>query len=119
MTLKADAVDLGAILFDKFDDVLCAGGFGARRLNVIIVVVEFRGGVGGRGGCEGNGDVGGADGSVEDVLAVGAVFVEGFIHNIPVIALAFVVGHFVRDVVLHDIDEGGVIEAAIGDCMNC
>ena len=77
MALQTDAVDLGVVGFDQFDDVLGGGCFVAGVFNAVVVVVELRGWVCGGGGSEGDGDVGFADGFVEDVVAVGAVFVEG------------------------------------------
>lgn len=77
MALQTDAVDLGVVGFDQFDDVLGGGCFVAGVFNAVVVVVELRGWVCGGGGSEGDGDVGFADGFVEDVLAVGAVVVEG------------------------------------------
>ena len=78
VALQTDAVDLGVVGFDQFDDVLGGGCFGAAEFDAVVVVVQFHGRVcGGGGGGEGDGDVGFADGFVEDVVAVGAVFVEG------------------------------------------
>ena len=77
MALETDAVDLGVVGFDQLDDVLGGGCFVAGVFDAVVVVVELRGWVCGGGGGEGDGDVGFADGFVEDVVAVGAVFVEG------------------------------------------
>lgn len=79
MALETDPVDLGVVGFDQFDDVLGGGCFGAAEFDAVVVVVQFHGRVcgGGGGGGEGDGDVGFADGFVEDVVAVGAVFIEG------------------------------------------
>lgn len=77
MALETDAVDLGVVGFDQFDDVLGGGCFVASVFDTVVIVVQFCGWVCGGGGGEGDGDVGFADGFVEDVLAVGAVVVEG------------------------------------------
>lgn len=78
MGLHADAVNFDAVGLNEFDDALGAGGFGAEVLDVVVVVVELGGGVGGRGGFEGDWEVGLADGFVEDAFAVAAVLVEGW-----------------------------------------
>lgn len=77
VALQTDAVDLGVVGFDQFDDVLRGGCFVAGVFDAVVVVVQFRGWVCGGGCGEGDGDVGFANGFVEDVLAVGAVVVEG------------------------------------------
>lgn len=98
--LDADAVDFNAPGFERLDEVQLGGGFGAGAFDVVVVVVELYGGVGGCGGLEGDGDVFGADGVAEDVGAVGAVVVEGFVYDVPGVAFALVVRHFIGDVVL-------------------
>ncbi len=100
MCLQADAVDLDAPGFERLDEVLGSGGFGAGIFDVVVVVVQLYGRVGGGCGLEGDGDVLRADGVVEDVSTVGAVIVEGFVYNVPSIAFASVVGNFIGDVVL-------------------
>lgn len=76
MGLHSDAVDLGTVLFHELDDVLRTGGFGACGLDVVVVIEELCGRVGSCGCGECDGDVGGANGVIEDVGAVGAVFIE-------------------------------------------
>ena len=137
MALETDAVDLGVVGFDQFDDVLGGGCFGAAEFDAVVVVVQFHGRVcgGGGGGGEGDGDVGFADGFVEDVLAVGAVVVEGctlltrsdadtggtvghtFVNNIPGNTLALVVSNHLGDMVLHGLDECLVGPGSTSDCM--
>jgi hypothetical protein len=78
MALVADAVDAHAVRLDQLDDAGGALELGAQVLEVVVVVVELGGGVGGGGGAEGDGDVGLADDAEEDVVAVGAVLVEGW-----------------------------------------
>ena len=97
--LQADAVDFDAPGFERFDEVQRGGSFGAGAFDVVVVVVELYGGVGGGGGLEGDGDVFGADGVVKDVGAVGTVVIEGFVCGVPGVAFAFVLGHFIGDVV--------------------
>lgn len=53
------------------------GGSGDAYLEVVVVVEELGFGVDFAGDLEGDGDVGFADGVVEDGFTVGAVFVEG------------------------------------------
>lgn len=77
VALETDPVDLGVVGFDQFDDVLGGGCFGAAEFDAVVVVVQFHGWVCGSGCGEGDGDVGFADGFVENVVAVGTVFVEG------------------------------------------
>lgn len=115
MGLHANTIDLCAVLLDELDDALGAGGFGSCGFDVVVVVEELCARVGGGGSSEGDGDVGFADGIVEDVGAVGAVFVERFVDDVPLEAFALVVGDFLRDVVLQDADEGGVVEVAVRD----
>ena len=135
VALQTDAVDLGVVGFDQFDDVLGGGCFVAGVFNAVVVVVELRGWVCGGGGSEGDGDVGFADGFVEDVLAVGAVVVEGctlltrsdadtggtvghtFVNNIPGNTLALVVSNHLGDMVLHGLDECLVGPGSTSDCM--
>jgi hypothetical protein len=54
--------------------------FSARAFDAVVDVVELYRGVGRGAGLEGDWDVSGADGVVEDVGAVGAVVVEGFVY---------------------------------------
>lgn len=81
VALVADAVDADAVGLDELDDALGAGGFGAVEVDVVVVVEELRfGGVLARE-AEGDGEVGVADGVVEDAFAVGSVFVQGCVLN--------------------------------------
>jgi len=98
--LQIDAVDFDTSGLEKLDEVKRRGGFGAGVFDVIVVVVEPYGGVGGGYGPVCNGDVFGADGVVEDVGTTGAVVVEGFIYDISDITFAFVLGYFIGDVVI-------------------
>ena len=91
MRLKAYAVDGDVVGFEGGDKSSGGAGFGRGGFDIVVVVVEFwfRGGAGrdvgesGRGELEGEGDVGRADGVVEDTLAVGAVFIQGFVDDVP------------------------------------
>ena len=107
--LEAGAVDADPLGFDAGDDLLGGGGLGAGVLDVVVVVVELDGGRSGFGGRgEGDGEVGGADGVVPDVRAVGAVVVQGLVDNVPRVTAGVPVRDQVGDVVLHHGDEGGV-----------
>lgn len=92
MSLHTNAIDLCAVGLDELDNVLRAGGLASCCLDVVIVVVQFRAGIGGRCGSEGNGDVCLSDRGVEDTSPVSTVVVQGLIDDIPVGAFAFVVG---------------------------
>jgi len=98
--LQVDAVDFDTSGLEKLDEVERGGGFGDGVFDVLVVVVEPYGGVGGGYGLICNGDVFGADGVVEDVGTTGAVVVEGFIYDIPDITFAFVLSNFIGDVVI-------------------
>jgi hypothetical protein len=74
--LQADAVDLDAPGLDELDDAQGTFVLGVAVLEVVVVVVEFCGGVGGGGHAEGDGEVLFADDAEEDIVAVCAVFVE-------------------------------------------
>ena len=74
--LHSHAIDLRAILFHKFDNVLCARGLCACGFDVVVVIIQVGGGIGGCGCGEGDGDIGRTNGVIEDVRTVGAVFVE-------------------------------------------
>jgi hypothetical protein len=78
MGLETDAVDLGTVGLDEFDDVLGTGGLGATPFDAVVIVVELNIWVGGSGSLEGNGDVGLADCFVPDGVSVGAVVIEGY-----------------------------------------
>lgn len=78
MTLVADAVNLDAVRLHELDDARGALQLGAEVLEVVVVVEELGGRVGSGGNAEGDGDVGLADDAQEDVIPVGAVFVEGW-----------------------------------------
>lgn len=76
MALQADAVDARTVGLDKLDDTGGALSLFGAVLEVVVIVEEAGVRVGGLGVLEGDGDVGLADGLEEDVVAVGAVFVE-------------------------------------------
>lgn len=97
----------GNPLLDVGDEALglCVGG----RVEVVVVDVELGVRVGGTGGLEGNADVVLTKNLHEDVLAEGAVLVEGLVDNVPGVDLALEVGHDLGDVVLHDVGKGGLI----------
>jgi hypothetical protein len=79
VSLQADSVDLDSVGFDKLDNVECTGGLGARVLDVVVVVVEFDTWVGGRGGCECNGNIGFSNGLVPQTRAVRSILIESCI----------------------------------------
>jgi hypothetical protein len=74
--LVTNAIDLDAVLLAEPDNARGALVLGSEVRQVVVVVVELRCGVGGRGDAEGNRDVGLADDAEEDVVAVGVVLVE-------------------------------------------
>ncbi len=78
MALQTHAVDLDAPGLDELDDAERAAVLGRSVLEVVVVVVEFGGWVGGSGHAEGDGHVLFADDAEEDVVSVCAVFVEGW-----------------------------------------
>ena len=87
MRLVADAVDAHAVLLAQAHDARGALELGAEVLEVVVVVVELGGRVGGGGDAEGDGDVGLADDAQEDVVAVRAVFVEGCTSSLALLRL--------------------------------
>lgn len=104
MPLQTDAVNLGAVRLDLLDEGHGVGGLGARVLDVVVVIVQLGGRVGSGGGGKGYRDVVEAHGVVEDVGAVAARVVEGFVDDVPGVALPLVVADFAGDVCL---DGGG------------
>lgn len=77
MALQADAVNAGAVGLDELDDAGGALGLVGAVLEVVVVVEEAGIRIGGLGVLEGDRNIRLADGLEEDVVAVGAVFVEG------------------------------------------
>lgn len=103
MTLQPNTIDPDAVVLEELDVGTCAVGLVADGLDVVVVVVELDAWVGGGGGGpERDLDVLWSEDREEGVVAVGAVFVEGFVHVIPGVALAGPVAGFVGYVV----DEG-------------
>ena len=113
MGLHAYTVYLCAVLLDELDDPLGTGRLGSCGVDVVVVVVELGARICGSGGSEGDGDVCFADGVEEDIGAVGAIFVEGFVDNIPVDTFTLVVCDFLSDVVLQDTDKSGIVETTV------
>lgn len=79
MSLETNTVDLGAVGLDQLDDSLSTGGLGAGVFDVVVVVVELDGRVGGGSGGKCDGEVGFANGVVPDTGAVGSVLVESYL----------------------------------------
>lgn len=77
MRLQTDAIDARAVGFHQTDELLGCGGLRASVLDAVVVIVELGGRVCCCGCREGNGDVGFSYGLVEDVVAVGAVVIQG------------------------------------------
>jgi hypothetical protein len=75
MSLQTDAIDFDAGILNELHDAPRARCFVPAVFKVIVVVVELCGWICSGCGSEGDGEVGFADGCVEDVCAVGAVFV--------------------------------------------
>ena len=76
---------LSAVAFAPEDSCGCVLGYlseGGKwtrtcALDVVVVDVELRGGVGGACSLEGSRDVGGAESVVEDIASPGTIIVEG------------------------------------------
>lgn len=77
MALQADAVDASAVGLDELDDAGGALGLVGAVLEVVVIVEEARIRVGSLGILEGDRNIRLADSLEEDIVAVGAVFVEG------------------------------------------
>lgn len=77
MTLKADTLDIAAILLDELDETLGTGSLRAVGLEVVVVVEELCVGIRFSRSLECDGNVGLPDGRVEYVLAVGTVVIQG------------------------------------------
>lgn len=113
VALVANAVDLDAVGLDELDDAGSAGSLRAVELEVVVVVVQLGVAVL-LGQLEGDGQVGLADGVVPYAFAIGAVLVQRFVDYIPSGAVVLVAAGKSLDVVLHDLNEGGVGEVAVG-----
>lgn len=77
VALEADAVERDVLRLERLDEVEHRGGLRARPLDVVVVDVELRVGVGGPRSVERDLDVGRAERVVEDIRTPGAVVVEG------------------------------------------
>lgn len=77
MALQADAVDARAVGLDELDDAGGALSLVGAVLEVVVVVEEAGIRVGSLGILEGDRNIRLTNGLEEDVVAVGAVFVEG------------------------------------------
>lgn len=104
VALQTHTVNLGPVGLHLLDERYGVGGLGAGVLDVVVIVVQLGARVGSGGRREGQGDVVEAHGVVEDVGAVAARVVEGFIDDVPGVALALVVADFAGDV---GFDDGG------------
>ena len=90
---------------DPFLDVgdYACGDFGvAGGVEVVVVDVELRIGVGGSGSLEGDGDKVLAENIIEDRGAHATVLVEDLVHDVPSVDLALVAGNEGCHVVLED-----------------
>ena len=77
MALQTHTVDLDAPGLHELDDAEGALVLGRAVFEIVVIVVEFGGWVGGSGHAEGDGEVLFADYAEEDVVSVCAVFVKG------------------------------------------
>lgn len=77
MALQTDTVDARAVGLHQLDDAGGTLGLVGAVLEVVVVVEEAGVRIGGLGVLEGYWDVCLADGLKEDVVTVGAVFIEG------------------------------------------
>jgi hypothetical protein len=114
--LVSSAIDeVLAIGLDKLDDTLRSLGLCAVVLKVVIVVVQLRLLVGVLAGeLEGDGDECIANCVVEHALPVSTVLIQGLVDDVPAGASVLPAAGNVFDVVLHDGDQGLVVEAACG-----
>ncbi len=88
----------------ELDDIVASSSrLVAQALDIIVVVVEFGGRVSSGSGFERDFDVVGSEDIQEGVVAEGAVVIQGFVYDVPGIALASPVLGFGGNVV----DEGG------------
>ena len=76
MGLHADTVDGDALRLQALDQVLVCGRLGTRTLDVVVVDVQLREGIGGARSTECDGDVFFSQGVVEDVAAESTIIVE-------------------------------------------
>jgi hypothetical protein len=113
MSLVANTVDLDAVRLDELDDALGTLGLLRVVLKVVVVVEEIGVAVVLVGEAESNGEEGLADGVIPDTRAVGTVLVQSLVNYVPACADALVAGHNLLNVVLHDADEGLVVEPAL------
>ena len=114
MGLVANTVDADAVGLDELDDTLGALGLLRVVLEVVVVVEELSLATVLVGEAESNGKEGIADGVVPDAGAVGTVLVQSLVDYVPARANALIAGHHSLDVVLHDANEGLVVESALG-----
>lgn len=82
MTLQSHTVNACTIGLDQLDDASRALGLLRAVLEIVIVVEEAGVRVSCLGVLEGYGDVGLADGLVEDVVAVGSIFIKGCLMSV-------------------------------------
>lgn len=78
MALVTNTVDSDSVLLAESHDTSGTFDLGSQVLEVVVVVVQLGGRIGGSGNAEGHGDVCFTDGAEEDVVAVCAVLVESF-----------------------------------------
>lgn len=85
--------------------------------HLLVVVVQLRVWVCSGGSGESNRDVCLSNGGEEDVVSQrgAAVIRDGLVDYIPSVAFAFVVSDFLGDVVLKDLNQGGIVETSTGD----
>ena len=76
MGLEANTIDLDALGFYAFDDILGSCSFGAWALNVVVVIIEFGTWICCGSGSKCNGDVLWADDIVENVGPVRSVIIK-------------------------------------------
>jgi hypothetical protein len=116
MSLQADTINLDAPSLERLDEIQGGCGFGARVLDIVVVVIELHIWISGRSGLEGDGDVLWADGVIEDVRTVCPIIIEGFVYNIPSITFAFVMRDFINNMVLKSCNQGCICPRVGSDC---
>jgi len=113
VALVADTIDVDAIGLDELDDADGASSLIAVVLDIVVIVEKKSLGGVLLGETEGDGDKSLADGVVEDAGAVGTVLVESLINDIPLVAVVGPSGSKSLDVILHNLNQSGVVEATL------
>jgi hypothetical protein len=131
MSLQSYAIYFYTSRLQTLYKVLCCRHFGAGRVNVVVIVVELDSGIIKRCGFESNWDIfwtnleysawqnadfgGQTYGVVKYIRSIGAIVIESFINNIPRVALPFIVGHLILNMIFQDCNESCIGPRSRGD----